>query len=58
MKIFFLASVYATLYLMFVKFRATYDSNHDTFRVELLVIPVTALAFLINHEFSVVEVKC
>lgn len=56
MKIFFLASVYATLYLMFVKFRATYDSNHDTFRVELLVIPVTALAFLINHEFSVVEI--
>ena len=57
MKIFFLASAYATLYLMFVKFRATYDANHDTFRAELLVIPVTALAFLVNHEFSVVEVS-
>ena len=57
MKVFFLASAYATLYLMFIKFKATYDSNHDTFRAEFLLIPVTALAFLVNHEFSVVEVS-
>lgn len=41
---------------MYVKFRATYDSNHDTFRVELLLIPVAALSLLVNHEFSVMEV--
>lgn len=33
MKIFFLASSYGTLYLMYMKFKATYDSNHDTFRL-------------------------
>jgi len=32
MKVFFIAASYATLYLMYVKFKATYDSNHDTFR--------------------------
>ena len=33
MKIFFLASSYGTIYLMYLKFKATYDSNHDTFRL-------------------------
>ena len=32
MKIFFLASSFGTVYLMYIKFKATYDSNHDTFR--------------------------
>ena len=57
MKIIFLISAYGTLYLMFLKFRATYDSNHDTFRAELLVIPAIGLALLVNHEFSVLEVS-
>nr|CAH0110151.1 unnamed protein product [Daphnia galeata] len=56
MKVIFIAASYGTLYLMYVKFRATYDRNHDTFRVELLLIPVAALALLFNHEFSVMEV--
>ncbi|KZS20444.1 ER lumen protein-retaining receptor 2 [Daphnia magna] len=56
MKVVFIAASYGTLYLMYVKFRATYDRNHDTFRVELLLIPVAALALLFNHEFSVMEV--
>lgn len=56
MKVVFLGTSYGTLYLMYVKFRATYDSNHDTFRVELLLIPVAALSLLVNHEFSVMEV--
>jgi len=41
---------------MYKKFRATYDSNHDTFRIEFLVVPVAGLAFLVNHEFTVLEV--
>ena len=57
MKIIFLVTAYGTLYLMFIKFKATYDSNHDTFRAEFLVIPAVGLALLVNHEFSVLEVK-
>ena len=32
MKVFFLVSSMGTCYLMYIKFKATYDSNHDTFR--------------------------
>ncbi|XP_013080769.1 ER lumen protein-retaining receptor 2 isoform X1 [Biomphalaria glabrata] len=56
MKIFFISTSLLTVYLMYFKFRATYDSNHDTFRVEFLVIPVGGLAFLVNHEFSPLEI--
>ncbi|KAK7506289.1 hypothetical protein BaRGS_00002401 [Batillaria attramentaria] len=56
MKIFFITASLATVYLMYFKFKATYDSNHDTFRVEFLVVPVGGLAFLVNHEFSPMEI--
>ncbi|CAB3367532.1 ER lumen protein-retaining receptor [Cloeon dipterum] len=56
MKVVFLAASYATIYLMYVKFKATYDHNHDTFRIEFLVVPAVALALLINHDFQVVEI--
>ncbi|RNA43611.1 ER lumen retaining receptor [Brachionus plicatilis] len=56
MKIFYLTSSFGTIYLMFFKFKATYDRNHDTFRVEFLLIPSAVLALLINHEFDVLEI--
>lgn len=56
MKVIFIVSSIATCYLIFFKFRATYDSNHDAFRAEFLVIPTAGLALLVNHEFSVMEV--
>jgi len=56
MKVFFIATSYATIYLMYLKFKATYDSNHDTFRVEFLLLPVTILALVLNHEFSFMEI--
>ena len=56
MKVIFILATYATLYLIFFKFRATYDSNNDTFRAELLVIPVAGLSVLVNHEFTILEV--
>ncbi|XP_023237626.1 ER lumen protein-retaining receptor-like isoform X1 [Centruroides sculpturatus] len=56
MKIVFLVTSYATLYLMYGKFKATYDHNHDTFRIEFLVIPVIVLSLLVNHEFAILEV--
>lgn len=58
MKIIFISATVATCYLIFVKFKATYDSNHDSFRPEFLVIPVAGLAVLVNHELSVMEVSC
>lgn len=56
MKFIFLATSYATIYLIYLKFKATYDHNHDTFRIEFLVIPAFALSMLINHDFTVLEV--
>lgn len=32
MKVVFLTASYGTLYLMFFKFKPTYDHNHDSFR--------------------------
>ena len=57
MKVVFLMTTFGTVYLIFFKFKATYDSNHDTFRAEFLVIPVAGLAVLVNHEFSIMEVR-
>ncbi|KAG0714692.1 ER lumen protein-retaining receptor 1 [Chionoecetes opilio] len=56
MKIIFLGAAYATLYLIYVRFKATYDHNHDTFRVEFLLIPTVILSVLINHDFSPLEI--
>ncbi|XP_067625804.1 ER lumen protein-retaining receptor [Eurosta solidaginis] len=56
MKVLFLSTSGATLYLMYVKFRGTYDHNHDTFRIEFLLIPCSLLSLLINHEFTIMEI--
>lgn len=56
MKVIFIVAMLATCYLIFFKFRATYDATHDAFRAEFLVIPTAGLAVLVNHEFSVLEV--
>lgn len=56
MKIVFIATSLATVFLMYVKFKATYDHNHDTFRIEFLILPAFILALLINHELSFVEI--
>ncbi|TPP63069.1 ER lumen protein-retaining receptor [Fasciola gigantica] len=45
-KIVFIVSSYATIYLMYKKFKVTYDSNHDTFRLEFLLVPCAVLALL------------
>jgi len=56
MKVTFIASSLVTLYFIYVKFKATYDSNHDTLRIEFLLIPVTLLALILNHDFTPLEV--
>ncbi|KAL0278594.1 UNVERIFIED_CONTAM: hypothetical protein PYX00_000369 [Menopon gallinae] len=57
MKLVFIIASYATLYLMYIKFKATYDHNQDTFRIEFLLIPSIIFALLINHDFTVMEVS-
>ena len=57
MKVIYLATTYVTVYLIYVKFRSTYHRSHDSFRIELLILPSAALAFLWNHEFTVLEVR-
>jgi len=56
MKLFFLTSSIASVYLIFFKFKATYDRNHDTFRIEFLLVPCFLLSLLINHQFEVMEI--
>lgn len=57
MKLVFLAGSGATIYLIYLKFKATYDHNHDSFRIEFLLVPCAILALLINREFTVMEVS-
>lgn len=56
MKCFFIASSLGTVYLMYIKFKATYDHNHDTFRIEFLLGPCILLSLVLNHEFSPMEI--
>lgn len=45
MKILFLGSQAAVLYYSWFRFRATYSSKLDTFRIEALILPCLILAF-------------
>ncbi|CAI4223731.1 unnamed protein product [Auanema sp. JU1783] len=56
MKLFYLVTSIGTVYLVLHKFKATYDRNNDTLRVEFLVAPCAILALLINHEFTFMEI--
>lgn len=56
MKIFFLSVSWATVHLIYGKFRATYMHLMDSFRMEFLIVPCGGLACLVNHDYSLVEV--
>lgn len=56
MKVIYISCSVATCYLMFVKFKATYDGNHDSMRAEFLIIPAAGLACLLNHDFAPMEI--
>lgn len=55
-QVVFLALAYATVYLIYMRFRSTYDSENDTFRVEFLLVPTIGLSFLENYAFTPLEV--
>ncbi|XP_028671119.1 ER lumen protein-retaining receptor 3 [Erpetoichthys calabaricus] len=56
MKVVFLVLAYATVYLIYIRFRGSYDKENDTFRVEFLLIPVAGLSFLENYDFTPLEI--
>lgn len=56
MKVVFIGASAATIYFMYVKFKATNDTNHDSFRIEFLLVPCALLSLVINHEFTFMEV--
>ncbi|KFP52306.1 ER lumen protein retaining receptor 3, partial [Cathartes aura] len=56
MKVIFLICAYITVYMIYVKFRKTFDSENDSFRLEFLLVPVTGLSFLENHSFTPLEI--
>ncbi|XP_076442864.1 ER lumen protein-retaining receptor 2-like [Babylonia areolata] len=56
MKLVFIGSTGLTVLLIFVIYKSTYKSEHDTFHAAYLVLSAAGLAFYINHEFSFLEV--
>ncbi|KAL8597652.1 hypothetical protein ACOMHN_031587 [Nucella lapillus] len=56
MKVIFISLTALTVLLIFVIYKSTYDSEHDTFNIAALLLPAAALAFYINHEFYFLEV--
>jgi ER lumen protein retaining receptor len=56
MKILFISASFATVFLIYRKFKATYNRTQDTFRLEVLLIPVIILSLLLNHEFTLFEI--
>ncbi|KAI4895616.1 hypothetical protein NFI96_017038 [Prochilodus magdalenae] len=56
MKVVFLGLAYATVYLIYMRFRNSYDSENDSFRVEFLLVPVAGLSFLENYAFTPMEI--
>lgn len=56
-QVVFLALSYATVYMIYMRFRNTYDSENDSFRVEFLLVPVIGLSFLEHYAFTPMEVN-
>eukprot|EP01147_Barroeca_monosierra_P010394 gene10394-2526_t len=56
MKLLFISVSVATVYLIYFKFKATYDGNHDTFRMEFVIVPSLLLALIWNYDFSFLEI--
>lgn len=57
MKIFFIVSSVYILYLMKVKFRASYDTSLDTFRFEFLVLFAVVLGLATAYKYTPLEVR-
>lgn len=56
MKCVYLMCSYATCYFIYFKFKQTYNSDNDKFRIEFILVPTAGLAFLVNHHFEAIEI--
>jgi len=56
MKTVYLLCAYTTCYFIYFKFRPTFNSENDKFRVEFILVPAAGLAFLVNHHFEPIEI--
>ncbi|KAG1474199.1 hypothetical protein G6F56_000489 [Rhizopus delemar] len=56
MKLFFIASSVYILYLMHIRYKATYDASLDTFRVEYLLVPSIVLGIATTSLYTVNEI--
>ncbi|KAI9027767.1 ER lumen protein retaining receptor-domain-containing protein [Hyaloraphidium curvatum] len=56
MKIFFIATAAYVVYLMWFKYKTTWDPSLDTFRVEYLLAPCALLSLVANYKFTPLEI--
>ncbi|KAI7867924.1 ER lumen protein retaining receptor [Spinellus fusiger] len=56
MKIFFILTSLYVLYLMKIRFKATYDAGLDTFRIEYLLVPCAILGVALAYKYTIIEV--
>jgi len=56
MKIIYISSSFAIVYLMRTTYKHSYDREHDSFRIIFLIVPCALLALFINYEFYIFEI--
>lgn len=56
MKVCFISSSYATVYVIYVHFKSTNSSEQDTFRANVLALAAMCLALVVNYGFSFTEI--
>jgi len=56
MKIFFLSTAFAIVYLMRKPLKHTYDAEHDSFKVAYILVPSAILALICNVHFTPYEI--
>ncbi|KAH3762623.1 ER lumen protein-retaining receptor [Pelomyxa schiedti] len=55
LKVVFLSTSYYTIYLIYRKYKATYDKDHDTFQILYVIAPAAALALVFTDEYALME---
>jgi len=56
MKVIYIVLSLATVYFIYGRFASTHNRDDDKFRMIFIIVPALGLAFLIHHDFSVLEV--
>jgi len=56
MKVVFIILSLTTVYLIYFKFRSTYEGDQDALRIEFILVPVAILAVLVNHQAAPIEI--